>query len=94
MQARSGDPIYAAADGEVITARWINGYGNAVVISHGGGFSTLYGHQSKILVAVGDRVVGGETIGLIGSTGWSTGPHLHFEVRVHGIVIDPAPFLP
>jgi len=94
MHARTGDPIFAAADGEVITARWINGYGNAVVISHGGGFSTLYGHQSEILVAVGDTVTGGETIGLVGSTGWSTGPHLHFEVRVHGIVVDPAPFLP
>ncbi len=94
MQARSGDPISAAADGVVISARWHNGYGNAVIIDHGDGFSTLYAHQSKILVTAGDQVVGGETIGLIGSTGWSTGPHLHFEVRVNGIVVNPAPFLP
>jgi len=94
MQARSGDPIYAAADGVVISARWINGYGNAVIIAHGSVYSTLYAHQSKLLVSVGDQVSSGDVIGLVGSTGWSTGPHLHFEVRVNGVTVDPAPFLP
>jgi len=94
MQARSGDPIHAAADGVVITARWINGYGNAVIISHGAHYSTLYAHQSKLLVSVGDEVASGDVIGLIGTTGWSTGPHLHFEVRIDGTPVDPAPYLP
>jgi len=94
MQARSGDPIHAAADGVVITARWINGYGNAVIISHGPKFSTLYAHQSKLLVSVGDQVSSGDVIGLVGSTGWSTGPHLHFEVRINGTPVNPAPYLP
>jgi len=94
MQARSGDPIHAAADGVVITARWINGYGNAVIISHGAKFSTLYAHQSKLLVSVGDQVSSGDVIGLVGSTGWSTGPHLHFEVRINGTPVNPEPYLP
>jgi len=94
MQARSGDPIHAAADGVVISARWINGYGNAVIISHGPEFSTLYAHQSELLVSVGDEVASGDVIGLVGSTGWSTGPHLHFEVRINGTPVDPVPYMP
>lgn len=94
MNARTGDPIAAAADGVVISARWMNGYGNVVIISHGGGFSTVYAHQSKLLVKVGEHVSGGQTIGLVGSTGWSTGPHLHFEIRINGHPVDPLPYLP
>ncbi len=94
MAARTGDPIAAVADGVVISARWMNGYGNVVIISHGGGFSTVYAHQSKLLVKVGEQVSGGQTIGLVGSTGWSTGPHLHFEIRINGDPVDPLPYLP
>ncbi len=94
LDGDTGDAIAAAADGVVISARWMNGYGNAVVISHGGGFTTLYAHQSQLMVSVGDAVVGGQTIGLVGSTGWSSGPHLHFEVRVGGVATDPVPYFP
>ncbi len=89
-----GDPIAAAASGTVLTAGWMNGYGNTVVISHGNGFSTVYAHQTDLAVSAGQAVVGGEVIGWVGSTGWSTGPHLHFEVRVEGIAVDPDPYLP
>jgi len=93
--AASGDPIWAAKDGRVIFAGTKGGYGNAVVLIHGDGqVSTLYAHMSKILVAVGDVVDQGEVIGKIGSTGNSTGPHLHFEVRVNGEPKDPVAFLP
>jgi len=94
INGRTGDPIGAAANGVVISARWRNGYGNVVVISHGGGFTTLYAHQSELLVGVGDQVTTGQIIGLVGSTGWSTGPHLHFEVRVNGDPVDPVPYMP
>jgi len=77
----------------VLSSGWMNGYGNTVVISHGGGVTTLYAHQSQLLVSAGDAVVGGQTIGKLGSTGWSTGPHLHFEVRINGTATNPAPFL-
>lgn len=89
----TGEPIAAAAAGTVITAGWMNGYGNVVIISHGNGYSTLYAHQSEILVGLGDTVAGGETVGRVGSTGFSTGPHLHFEIRVDGVAVDPAPYL-
>ncbi len=94
LDGDTGDPIAAAADGVVISARWMNGYGNTVVISHGGGFTTLYAHQSQLAVSVGDTVVGGQNIGQVGSTGWSSGPHLHFEVRVDGVATDPVPYFP
>ena len=72
----------------------MNGYGYTVVISHGNGFTTLYAHQSTIAVSSGESVAGGDVIGYVGSTGWSTGPHLHFEVRVDGVAVDPALYLP
>jgi len=87
--AASGTPILAAAAGEVVYAGWQGGYGNAVVIDHGGSLATLYAHQSGIGVRTGQRVAQGQAIGRAGSTGFSTGPHLHFEVRVNGTPVDP-----
>ena len=91
--APTGRPITAAKSGKVIVAGWSGGYGNLVVIDHGGGLSTAYAHQSRIAVKVGDPVTQGGLIGYIGSTGHSTGPHLHFEVRVNGVARDPLPYL-
>src|SRR5262249_58459823 len=83
-----GTAIHAAAAGVVIYAGWYDGFGNFVVIDHGGGLSTTYGHQSRIVVALGERVAQGQLIGYVGSTGFSTGPHLDFEVRVDGSPVD------
>ena len=93
IRAESGSDIVAAADGVVILSGWNGGYGITVIIDHGGGIHTLYAHNSQNLVSVGDVVVRGQRIALIGSTGVSTGPHLHFEVRVGGTAVDPRPFL-
>lgn len=93
IPAPSGYEITAAEDGVVITAGWINGYGNTVIISHGGGLSTLYGHNSELLVSEGDKVERGEPIALCGSTGYATGCHCHFEVRVNGEHTDPWGYL-
>lgn len=81
--------IVAAGAGVVIYSGWYGAYGNAVIVDHGNGLSTLYGHMSSIAVANGRAVVGGQTIGYVGSTGWSTGPHLHFEVRKNGTPTTP-----
>lgn len=89
----AGVEIVAAGNGVVILASWYGGYGNAVVIDHGAGLSTLYAHQSKLAVSVGQSVSDGEVIGYVGSTGYSTGPHLHFETREFGTPVDPMPFL-
>jgi len=88
-----GTPNRAAAAGTVIYAGWLGGYGNLVVIDHGNGLSTAYAHASSILVGVGQTVAQGRTVSLVGSTGHATGPHLHFEVRVNGVAVDPLPYL-
>jgi murein DD-endopeptidase MepM/ murein hydrolase activator NlpD len=87
--ARSGTPILAADSGKVIFAGSYGAYGNAVIIDHGGGISTLYGHMSVIMVKSGQSVTKGKQIGKVGSTGWTTGPHLHFEVRKNGSPVNP-----
>jgi murein DD-endopeptidase MepM/ murein hydrolase activator NlpD len=89
----TGKPIKAMEDGTVILAGTNGGYGNCVIIDHGGNVSTLYGHASKLLVKKGQDVIKGQTIALVGSTGLSTGPHLHFEVRVKGQTQDPLKWL-
>ncbi len=88
-----GTPIRAAAGGTVIHAGWLGGYGNLVVIDHGGGLATAYGHQQALHVSAGESVGQGEVIGEVGSTGNSTGPHLHFEVRIGGSPVDPLGYL-
>lgn len=88
-----GTPIYATADGVVSKAGWGNGYGNMVQISHGAGMETRYGHMSRLLVASNTRVRRGQLIGLMGSTGRSTGSHLHYEVRIDGRAVNPVPYL-
>ena len=88
-----GTPNRAAAAGTVIHAGWLGGYGNLVVVDHGNGLSTAYAHASSILVSVGQSVSQGETVSLVGSTGNSSGPHLHFEVRVNGVAVDPLLYL-
>jgi murein DD-endopeptidase MepM/ murein hydrolase activator NlpD len=93
ISASTGTPIRAAAAGSVIVAGWSGGYGNLVVIDHGGGVSTAYGHQSAIGSGVGQTVAQGQVIGYVGSTGNSTGPHLHFEVRINGSPVDPMGYL-
>ena len=92
--ASMGNPIWASKVGEVIFAGWKGGYGNTVLVAHSGGVVTLYAHMSVIHASVGDPVDQGEIIGEIGSTGFSTGPHLHFEVRINGEPNDPVLFLP
>ncbi len=93
IAGHTGNPIYAAASGTVVYAAFDNsGYGLHIVINHGNGYETLYGHTSKIYVTVGQHVTQGQTIALLGSTGHSTGPHLHFEVRVGGGFLNPLSF--
>ena len=89
-----GTPIRAAKGGTVILAGWNGGYGNCIVIDHGGGFSTLYGHMTRLRASDGQRVSQGDLIGDMGSTGNSTGSHLHFETRVNGSPQDPSRYLP
>ena len=89
----SGTPIKAAASGTILYCGWEEGYGNLVVIDHGGNIATAYGHQSSIAVTCGQHVDQGQTIGYVGCTGHCTGPHLHFEVRVDGNPVDPMGYL-
>jgi len=93
IAAAYGTAIRAAAGGTVIYAGWLGGYGNLVVIDHGNGLATAYAHQSSLAVSNGQGVSQGQTIGYVGSTGHSTGPHLHFEVRVNGVPVDPLGYL-
>jgi murein DD-endopeptidase MepM/ murein hydrolase activator NlpD len=89
-----GDLVAAPANGVVIKADWEGGYGNMIEVNHGNGLTTRYGHLSKIGVQIGDTVQRGQLMGLIGSTGRSTGPHLHYEVRLNDKPINPRRFLP
>ena len=93
MAGPLGTPIYATADGVVSTADWQGGYGNLVELGHGAGIATRYGHLSRIMVRPGERVTRGQVIALMGSTGRSTGSHLHYEVRIDGRAVNPLPFL-
>jgi len=91
--AAEGDPIHSADGGVVVSAGWLGGYGNATIVDHGGGIATLYGHQSLISVSEGERVSRGQVIGRVGCTGTCTGDHLHFEVRIDGNPVNPAPYI-
>lgn len=89
----TGTPVYATADGVVRRAQWANGYGNLVEINHGNGLETRYGHLSKLIAQPNERVRRGQLIGLMGSTGRSTGSHLHYEVRIAGSAVNPMPYI-
>jgi len=91
---QDGSPIVASAAGIVILAEYYGGYGNCVIIDHGNGYTTLYGHMSGYAVSVGDSVGAGQTIGYLGSTGNSTGTHCHFEIRINGGTVDPEAWFP
>ena len=90
--ASTGTEIYATGNGTVIFSGWKQGYGNCIMIDHGFGYKTLYGHNNKNLVRVGQKVVRGEVIGHVGNTGKSVGPHLHYEVIVHDKHDNPAKY--
>lgn len=89
-----GTPIHAAASGKVIVAQWLTGYGYTVIIDDGDGVSNLYAHQSRFNCYVGENVQQGQVIGYVGATGWATGPHLHFEVRINGKPVNPMSYMP
>jgi hypothetical protein len=93
FRAATGDPVRATANGKVVSSGWAGGYGRMVEIDHGNGLSTRYGHMSEISVKVGDQIKIGQVIGAVGSTGRSTGPHLHYETRIDGDAVDPQKFL-
>ena len=93
LAAPIGTPIYATADGTVSRADWFSSYGLYVAIEHGGKLQTRYGHMSRLNVAAGQQVRKGDIIGFVGSTGRSTGPHLHYEVRVDGAAVNPVPYM-
>ena len=88
-----GTPIHAAADGVVSRADWFSSYGLFVSLEHGGSLQTRYGHMSRLNVAAGQQIHKGDVIGYIGTTGRSTGPHLHYEVRIAGAAVNPVPYL-
>ena len=93
FRANVGDPVLVTANGTVTTAGWTGGYGKMVEVDHGNGFSTRYGHMSEIDVKVGQQVKLGQSLGKVGTTGRSTGPHLHYETRIDGEAVDPQRFL-
>ena len=95
LAAALGTPVLAAADGVVVAVGHTSyGYGNYVIVAHGGGIATLYGHLLQTSVNAGERVARGQLVGLEGATGWATGPHVHFELRLNNQVVDPMPYLP
>jgi murein DD-endopeptidase MepM/ murein hydrolase activator NlpD len=93
FRAASGDPVRVTANGKVVSAGWSGGYGRMIEVDHGNGLATRYGHLSEINVRVGEIVKIGQVVGLVGSTGRSTGPHLHYETRIDGEAVDPQKFL-
>ena len=93
LAAPKGTPIFATADGIVGRAQWFSSYGLYVEIAHGANLETRYAHMSRLAVAPGERVRKGDIIGYVGSTGRSTGPHLHYEVRIDGIAVNPIPYM-
>jgi murein DD-endopeptidase MepM/ murein hydrolase activator NlpD len=93
MSAPGGTPIHAAGSGLVVYSGWKRGYGNCITIDHGNGLATLYAHCSQLLVSVGETVSRGQVIAKVGTTGLSTGNHLHFEVRINGEPVDPTPYI-
>jgi len=94
IDGSSGDPIGSAGSGTVIFAGWQEGYGNVVIVDHGSGLSTVYAHMSTLGTAEGASITTGQNVGQVGSTGYSTGPHLHFEVREDGTAVNPLSYLP
>jgi len=93
IAAPYGSNAIAAANGKVIYTGWRGGYGHTIIVDHGGGMATMYPHLSKYLVKVGDYVKRNQAVGKIGTSGWSTGPHIHFEVRINGDHVNPMPYL-
>ena len=93
ISSANGQPVHSPADGIVVKAEWANGYGNVIYISHGYGYSTRYGHLSNFAARPGQRVKRGDVIGHVGSTGRSTGPHLHYEVRVNNNPVNPLEYI-
>ncbi len=93
LSAPTGTPIYATADGLVSRASWFSTYGLYVAVEHGSQIQTRYAHMSRLNVAEGQRIQKGDVIGYVGSTGRSTGPHLHYEVRIDGAAVDPVPYM-
>jgi murein DD-endopeptidase MepM/ murein hydrolase activator NlpD len=94
IAAPRGTPVLAPADGTVVQAGWQNGYGQTIVIDHGNGLTTRYGHLSKLEVTAGQEIKRGDELGQVGSTGRSTGPHLHYEVRIGDLPVSPLHYLP
>ena len=93
ISSAHGQPIRSPADGIVVKAEWANGYGNVVYMSHGFGYSTRYGHLSTFNVKTGQKVKRGDVVGYVGSTGRSTGPHLHYEVRLNNRPVNPLAYI-
>ncbi|MBQ8648614.1 MAG: peptidoglycan DD-metalloendopeptidase family protein [Clostridia bacterium] len=93
LAADAGTPIYVVKDGTVVSSGWDGNYGYSMIVDHGNGIKTRYSHASKLLYAAGEKVYAGNTIALVGTTGMSTGNHLHFEVMINGVNYDPAPYI-
>ena len=93
LAAPTGTPVYATADGIVGKAKWFSSYGLYIRVDHGADLETRYAHLSRLAVAAGERVKKGDVIGYVGSTGRSTGPHLHYEVRIDGVAVNPIPYM-